>query len=214
MFHELYNELYKHYGDLQWWPSESDDETVIGCILTQNTSWSNVKKSIDILRENDMLDLKRIREIDETKLQEYIKSSGYYTIKTRYLKNIASSIIDNYNKLERMKNKDLNEIKPFIKNIKGVGNETMNSILLYALDYPVFVIDSYTLRLFKRYYGKEFASNDIKTGVEQEFDGNIFRLKNFHGMIVQLSKEYCKKKPECNKCFINNKCIYFSGNSK
>ncbi len=214
MFRELYNELYQHYGDLEWWPSESDDETVIGCILTQNTSWNNVKKSIDILRENDMLDLKKIRDVDEIKLQEYIKSSGYYTIKARYLKNIANDIIDNYHKLEHMKNRDFNEIRSFIKNIKGVGNETMDSILLYALNYPVFVIDAYTLRLFKRYYNKNYTSMYIKTEVEREFAGDVFGLKNFHGMIVQLSKEYCKKKAECYNCFLKNSCFYFSGNSK
>ncbi len=206
MFGELYNRLYNYYGDLKWWPADTPDETVIGCILTQNTAWSNVEKSIHELKNSDVITLSAIKNIDIERLKLLIRSSGFYNQKGVYLKNVADTVIKNFGSLENMRDRDRKTVENLIINIKGVGNETMESIMLYALDYNVFVVDAYTFRFFNRYYGRHFTRNEIRDTAEKEFK-NIETLKNFHGMIVYLSKDICKKKPLCSACFLKEHCI-------
>ena len=106
-----------------------------------------------------------------------------------------------------MKNQNHEEVSSFISGLPGVGNETMESIMLYALDYPVFVVDAYTFRFLKRYYGKDFSRKEIRAHAEEEFHG-IDELKNFHGMIINLGKDFCKKTPVCKSCFLKSNCLY------
>jgi len=207
MFCDIYNLLYVYYGNLEWWPSETDDETVIGCILTQNTSWKNVEKALEKMKDNHVFTLNEIAITDQEQLKELIKSSGFYNQKSRYLLTVSREITEKYGNLHDMKNKDRKEIEGFIMGLDGVGNETMESIMLYALDYPVFVVDAYTLRFFKRYYGKEFSRKEIRDYAEEEFP-EIEQLKNFHGMIVNLGKDFCKKTPVCKSCFLREDCLY------
>lgn len=207
MFGDLYNLLYVYYGNLEWWPSETDDETVIGTILTQNTSWKNVEKALKNMKENHVYTLNEIATTDQERLKELIKSSGFYNQKSRYLLTVSKEITEKYGNLPGMKNKDIKEIEGFIMGLNGVGNETMESIMLYALDYPVFVVDAYTLRFFKRFYGKEFSRKEIRNYAEEEFS-EIDQLKNFHGMIVNLGKDFCKKTPVCKSCFLRDDCLY------
>ncbi len=211
MFKKLYRDLYSYYGDLGWWPSENDDETVMGCILTQNTSWKNVEKSIKNLKENNIKTLNDIVKLDEDNLKNLIKSSGFYNTKGKYLMNVSKSIIEKYGNINNMKNKNRDETLKFIINLRGVGNETMESIMLYALDYHVFVIDSYTFRFFKRYLNIDLKRNELRDIIENEFKYN-YELKNLHGMIVEISKDYCRKKPVCRQCFLNKSCKYNSIN--
>jgi endonuclease-3 related protein len=205
MFKELYNNLFDHYGDLQWWPSESDDETVIGCILTQNTSWKNVEKAIETMKKSDVITLNDVRTLPVDKLRELIRSSGFFNQKSIYLKEISNEIINNYGSLSNMKGRNIKEIEDFISGIKGVGNETKESIMLYALNYPVFVVDAYTFRFLERYYGLKFTRKEIRKITEEEFP-DVNSLKNFHGMLVNLGKDFCRKQPLCNSCFLRNSC--------
>ncbi len=211
MFEELYKDLYSYYGNLGWWPSENDDETIIGCILTQNTSWKNVEKSIKKLKENNINALNDIIKLDENSLKNLIKSSGFYNTKSKYLMNVSKNIIEKYGNVNNMKNQNKDEILKFIINLKGVGNETMESIMLYALNYHVFVVDLYTLRFLKRYLNIDLKRSELRNIIENKFKSN-FELKNLHGMIVEISKDYCKKKPLCEECFLNKNCLYHSIN--
>ncbi|WP_298279489.1 endonuclease III domain-containing protein [Ferroplasma sp.] len=205
MFKDLYNNLFDHYDDLQWWPSESDDETVIGCILTQNTSWKNVEKAIETMKKSDVITLNDVRTLPVDKLRELIRSSGFFNQKSIYLKEISNEIINNYGSLSNMKGRNIKEIEDFISGIKGVGNETKESIMLYALNYPVFVVDAYTFRFLERYYGLKFTRKEIRKITEEEFP-DVNSLKNFHGMLVNLGKDFCRKQPLCNSCFLRNSC--------
>jgi endonuclease-3 related protein len=207
MFNELYNMLYKHYGNLSWWPSESDDETIIGCILTQNTSWKNVEKAIKAMKEAGVDSLSKIKDTNMETLKELIRSSGFYNQKSKYLMNVAIAFTEKYGNIENMKKNDINEIQKFISGLTGIGNETMESIMLYALDYHIFVVDSYTFRFIKRYYGIDMPREEIRNYAEKEFK-ELEQLKNFHGMIVNLGKDYCRKDPLCINCFLNKSCLY------
>ncbi len=207
MFSDLYNLLYVYYGNLEWWPSETDDETIIGCILTQNTAWTNVEKALKKMKEEHVDTLMEITKTDQEKLKSLIKSSGFYNQKSRYLLTVSKAIIEKYGNLPNMKNKNRDEVEAFILGLTGVGNETMESIMLYALDYPIFVVDAYTFRFFNRYYGKTFSRKEIRNFAEEEFP-DIGQLKNFHGMIVNLGKDFCKKTPICKSCFLRDECLY------
>jgi Uncharacterized protein related to Endonuclease III len=165
------------------------------------------KKALEKMKDNHVFTLNEIAITDQEQLKELIKSSGFYNQKSRYLLTVSREITEKYGNLHDMKNKDRKEIEGFIMGLDGVGNETMESIMLYALDYPVFVVDAYTLRFFKRYYGKEFSRKEIRDYAEEEFP-EIEQLKNFHGMIVNLGKDFCKKTPVCKSCFLREDCLY------
>ncbi|MGC8609076.1 MAG: endonuclease III domain-containing protein, partial [Thermoplasmata archaeon] len=197
-------DLFRIYGELGWWPAQSREEVLIGAILTQNTNWKNVEKAIENMKKNGILTLSDINKIETERLSEIIKSSGFHNQKAERLKILASLILQKYGKLENMK--DLSDARSFLSSIKGIGPETRDSILLYALDFPVFVIDSYTIRFLSRYSNIDDYGN-LATDVTKNIP-TVDRLKNFHGMIVQVSKDYCRKDPLCDLCPINEKCMY------
>lgn len=206
----LSRELFRKYGDLHWWPAKSRDEVVIGAILTQNTSWNNVATAIERLRSAGSETLADISIMDEKELASAIHSSGFYNQKAKRLKTISKEILSRYGQLENMIGKDPHEIRSFLSGLSGIGQETLDSIMLYALDYPVFVVDKYTRRLLVRlgFITDRIRDSEIKTAIEGIIS-DLWELKNFHACIVALSKEYCRSKPECNNCPLRNSCRYY-----
>lgn len=207
----LYDQLYEVYGDLGWWPGNSPDEVIIGAILTQNTSWANVEKSLSRLREEGLLSLSKVAGMDKGRIAELIRSSGFYNQKSERILIISREIIGKYGSVETLRNAGIEEASDFLKGLNGIGKETLDSILLYALDFPKFVIDSYTIRIFGRFglIEKEEKPEDIQKSVEMELEYDIFKLKNLHGMLVELAKQHCRKKPLCNSCPLKNDCEYY-----
>jgi endonuclease-3 related protein len=205
---EIYYELLDFYGPQGWWPGETRLEVIVGAILTQNVSWKNVEKSIINLKKEGLLNINSLLNIEDEKLYTLIKSSGYFRQKAKRLKDFLRFINDNYGRIEEMIN-DRN-IREKILNVKGIGKETADSILLYALDLPFFVVDTYTLRIFKRMGLIEDINlksyEEIRIMVENSLDRNVKDLKEFHALLVEHGKKYCKKEPLCDKCPINKKC--------
>ncbi len=192
----LYRLLKDHYGEQHWWPADTPFEVAVGAILTQNTSWKNVEKAIYNLKKHNCITPERILQCKE--LEELIKPAGFYRQKAERLKNIASFFLRK--DIDKMSTEKLREE---LLNIKGVGKETADSILLYAFDRPVFVVDKYTYRLFVRLgvWKGRFDYEGIRNLVEREIK-DVGDLKEFHALIVEHSKRICKKKPLCNECFI------------
>lgn len=202
---DLFDTLFKAYGNQYWWPAETYDETIIGAILTQNTAWTNVEKAIINLKNNNIITLNDVVNCSQNYLASLIKPTGYFNIKASRLKNVALHL-HNYN----FKNRLLNENREFLLNIKGIGPETADSILLYAMEYPVFVVDSYTQRLITRL---GFELSDYKYHTIQRFfmrniDNKVEIFNEYHALIVNHCKVYCKAKPDCKNCFINNECSF------
>ena len=205
----LYSILYARYGTTGWWPADSPDEVIVGTILTQNTSWTNVEKAIQSLKESGPVSLKRICSMSTEDLEVAVRSSGFYRQKAARLKDLACAILRKYGSVEAMAMERSDETANFLKNIKGVGQETLDSILLYALSKPVFVVDKYTTRIFQRTGIMERPDlKSIKSSVHQFRDGSTEGLKNFHGMIVYLGKDYCRTKPLCRDCPVDKVCDY------
>jgi endonuclease-3 related protein len=149
---EYYETLFSAWGCQHWWPARSRFEMVVGAYLTQNTSWTNVEKALRNLRKARLLTLDGIRRTPQTELEQLIRPAGYFRQKAQRLKTFVQFLDDRYNgSLSRMFSRPTSELRPELLALNGVGPETADSILLYAGNHPVFVVDAYTRRIFERH---------------------------------------------------------------
>lgn len=201
---KIYNSLYDYFGPLNWWPGDTPFEIMMGAILTQNTSWSNVEKAINNLKKENLLEPRKLYRINQEELAQLIKPSGYYNIKARRLKNFINLFVNDFEcSAEKMFSGDSEELRKKLLNVNGIGPETADSILLYAGKKPFFVVDAYTKRVFSRH---KLISKDSKYYQIQEFfiknlDRDVKLFNEFHAQIVMLGKTICtRKNPDCVKC--------------
>ncbi len=147
-----YHTLFSAWGCQHWWPAQSRFEMIVGAYLTQNTSWANVEKALTILRRARLLTIDGIRRIPQPKLAQLIRSSGYFRQKAGRLKNFVRFLDNRHGgSLARMFSRPTAEVRAELLALSGVGPETADSILLYAGNHPVFVVDGYTRRIFERH---------------------------------------------------------------
>ncbi len=144
----IYSLLYNHYGAQNWWPGDTPFEIMLGAILTQNTSWANVEKAIINLKP--YMDPKTIYEMDTDKLSSLIKPSGFFNIKAKRITNFLKWFYSKDFSLKKLKDMDTQQLRRELLSINGIGRETADSIILYAVEKPIFVIDAYTRRFFTR----------------------------------------------------------------
>jgi len=210
----IYQTLCNHFGSQHWWPGESPFEVIVGAILTQQTSWNNVEKAINNLKKENLLDSKKIRDIKNEKLEKLIQSSGYYRQKTKKLKNFMNFLWEKYNgRLEKLFNQPIPKLRENLLSVNGIGKETADSIILYAANKPIFVIDTYTVRLINRLeITKEKDYNKIQQLFQKNLPQDTQLFNEFHALIVKLGKDYCKKKPRCDECPLRMKCNYQKSN--
>ncbi len=203
-FLRVYDRLYSHYGPQGWWPAETSIEMMVGAVLTQNTNWGNVEKALTNLKEARLLSFADLLAMEVDELAEYIRPSGYYNIKARRLKNLFQMIESKYEgELTFFFEDNLEDSRENLLKVKGVGPETADAILLYAAEKPVFVIDTYTHRVFSRHHLVEEDTDYFS--LQQEFMDNLpedtLLFNEFHALIVMVAKEFCKKKnPRCSDC--------------
>ena len=202
---KIYECLLAHYGDLEWWPATTPYEVMVGAILTQNTSWHNVEKAIRNF--TGRLSPEFILETGNEEIAEIIKPAGFFTQKTKYLKNITQWF-EKYNFVVTIvQEKTLEVLRPELLNIKGIGRETADSILLYAFGFPSFVVDAYTIRFLERYgirVGKDYEK--VKVYFEKEIPKDTKIYNNYHALIVINGKNHCRKKPVCENCSLYDQC--------
>ncbi len=200
---EVFEKLLKHYGPQNWWPAESKFEVVVGAVLTQNTSWKNVEKAIDNLKKANLMSPDGILKTPEPELAELLKPSGYPNLKARRLKNTVSFINDRWHlDFDRMKKLSVELLRQSLLKINGVGEETADSIILYAVELPTFVIDAYTKRLFSRLgiiNGRE-KYEEVKRIFDSNLPRDVYVYQEYHALIVVHCKEKCRKKPLCKNC--------------
>ena len=199
----IFQTLLGHYGPRDWWPAETPFEVVIGAILTQNTNWKNVEKAIANLQQADALTLEAILNLERKKLEQLIRPSGFFRQKAerlqlfcRYLQEYHQGILDH------LFDQDLNLARKELLSLKGIGPETADSILLYAGQFPSFVVDAYTNRLFSRL--GVLSGTEKYAAVRDLFMSHLpqdIQLYNeYHALIVIHCKDFCRKKPLCNNC--------------
>ncbi len=208
---DIYRRLLDYFGGQSWWPAESEFEVVVGAILTQASSWSNVEVVVGRLKEEDLMSPRGIQEVDEEKLAEIIRPVGYYNAKTRKLKEFTGYLHRNYmGDLMKFLDRPQHELRRDLLSIYGVGDETADSILLYAAGKPSFVVDAYTKRIFSRLglVDKDVSYNELQNFFEMNIPGDVEVYKEFHALIVELGKHYCKTNPDCGGCPLSDICGY------
>ena len=203
----IYNKLLERYGKQNWWPLtgyfEPFEEVCIGAILTQNTSWNNVEKALQNLINEGITSFEKIQKTPEDELAVIIKPSGFYNQKAKTLKRLVNFVVN--------KGKENLDRRKLIS-IKGIGKETADTILLYGLNKPVFVVDAYTKRFFYRFgitREEKIEYDQLKNFIEKNVPKNIGIYKEYHALIVEHCKNLCKKKPECDNCHIKYKCYNY-----
>ncbi len=195
----IYNKLLSHFGPQHWWPGDTPFEIMIGAILTQNTNWANVEKAIANLKRAKRLNPHEICVMRNANLESLIRPSGYFRVKAKKLRIFCKWLI----RRGGMRNVKRSELLA----IWGIGPETADSMLCYALGKTTFVVDAYTRRIGKRVGLFEFDDyHQIKDYFEKNLPRNLKIYKEFHALLVALGKDYCRPKPICGECPINKLC--------
>lgn len=199
----IYEVLYKSFGPQHWWPGDTPFEVAVGAILTQNTNWGNVEKAINNLKAKGTLSAKKIHEIPTDRLAALIRPAGYFNIKAKRLKALIGFLMDDYRgSMKKMKNKDMHTLRGKLLSVNGVGPETADSILLYALEKPVFVIDAYTKRVLSRHRIMEpdRSYEDFQNLFHSSLEKDVELFNEYHALFVRVGKLYCRPKPLCHLC--------------
>jgi endonuclease-3 related protein len=200
---EIYQLLFGAFGPQHWWPGETPFEVITGAILTQNTSWTNVERAIKNLKNANCLIPESLHQIDTQKLAELIRSAGYFNIKAKRLKNFVDWLYENYDgQLTNLESIDTNRLREELLSVKGVGRETADSISLYALGRPVFVVDAYTARIAVRHRLIEPGADyeQLRDLFESNLPQDVQLYNEYHALLVRLGKYFCKPKAKCSGC--------------
>ena len=182
---------------------------MVGTILTQNTAWKNVEKAIKNLDNEGLLNLESMHKIDTKRLANSIRPAGYFNQKAKKLKNFTTFLVNNYDKnIKKMFRKDTAELRKELLAVNGIGPETADSILLYAGNKPIFVVDAYTKRIFARIglLEKNASYDEIQEFFMKNLPKDYKLFNEYHALIVVLGKNYCKKRADCEGCAINKMC--------
>lgn len=200
---QIYRRLYRHFGDLEWWPGDTPLEISVGAILTQNTGWTNVEKAIRQLKQARALSVVALARMSHRRLARLIKSSGYFNVKARRLKNFISFVEKRYGgSLKKLLRQKSDRLRAELLSVNGVGPETADSIVLYAAEKPIFVIDAYTKRIFSRHGVLPFEKSydEFQTLFTKLLPANVPLYNQYHAMLVNVGNEFCRSKPHCDGC--------------
>jgi endonuclease-3 related protein len=205
----IFDRLLDRFGPLHWWPAETPFEVCVGAILTQNTAWTNVEKSISALKQAGMMTPGALQGSDPEQLAGLIRPAGYFNVKSRRLKNFTEwLVLQHHGSLEQMFTVDWHELRAELLRVNGIGPETADSILLYAGNKPTFVVDAYTRRLFLRLgLLPEAAGYDQTRALFMNNlpeDAGLFN--EYHAQIVEECKRFCRVKPLCSDCPLCDSC--------
>lgn len=205
----IYDGLFSYFGSRNWWPAKTPFEMIVGAILTQAVSWGNVQKAIKNLEEVGLLTPEKLHQAEQERIEELIKPTRYFRMKTKKLKAFLNYLFTKHRgDLTHMFALPMSELRAQLLAVYGMGRETVDSILLYAGNFPIFVVDEYTRRIFSRL---GIFPEKISYGQMQEFfhknlppDTRLFN--EFHAQIDALGNQICKTKPDCIHCPLEQLC--------
>jgi len=204
----IYRRLYSFFGPQHWWPAGSPFEVMVGAILTQNTNWQNAEKAIENLKKHRLLNPRKLYRLPHKRLAAFIMPAGYYNIKARRLKNFLGFLFRSYKgKIKNISLEDKDELRSGLLSVNGIGPETADSILLYALDKPVFVVDAYTKRILLRHRIIEEDADyaQVQSLFMKNLKNSVRLFNEYHALLVRLGKEFClKTRPRCAMCPLNS----------
>ena len=206
-FRALLQDLQRAYGPRHWWPAETPFEVMVGAVLTQNTAWQNVERAIDNLKRRGTLAPETLLALPQSELAELIRPSGYFNVKARRLRHLCSFLVDAGGEAA-LRQWPTEELREALLDVHGIGPETADDILLYAFGRPVFVVDAYTRRLFRRLgrIGGNEGYEQLRRLVEQEIGADAAALNELHALIVHHAKAHCRVRPDCAGCPLLGSC--------
>jgi endonuclease III related protein len=200
----IYDALLKHFGHRGWWPGAAGPfEVVIGAILAQNVAWRNAKKAVDNLRDAGFLDPEKLYATPAEEIAPLIRPSRFYNMKAVKIKNFMQFFKDEYDlDFDAMAREAPAVLRKKLLGVKGLGKETVDSILCYACEMPVFVVDAYTKRIFVRcrLISPDAEYDDIQAFFMANLPEDATLYNDFHAQIVHLGNAVCKTKPDCSAC--------------
>ncbi len=208
---DVYRRLLHAYGPQNWWPGDSPFEIIVGAILTQATSWTNVEKAINNLKQARLLSPQGLKDVPTDELAALIRPSGYFNVKARRLKAFINHLWDNHDgNLDEMLNTDGPTLRQDLLSINGIGEETADDILLYAANKPNFVIDAYTRRILERLGANGDASSysDYQQLFHQTLPPDPRLFNEYHALLVQHGKDVCRPTPQCENCCLREICPF------
>jgi endonuclease-3 related protein len=207
----IYNRLMARYGPQAWWPADEPFEIIIGAILTQSAAWGNVEKAIANLKSAKALSPEALHRLPLSEVARLIYPCGYYNAKALKLKSFTNWLGKSYSdNLDKLFATDTLRLRQQLLSVHGIGQETADSIMLYAAGKPIFVIDAYTRRIINR-FGLIPDDNSYAT-YQALFISNLptdARLFNeYHALLVCLAKNVCCRRPLCHQCCLNSLCRF------
>lgn len=208
----VFRALLEAYGRQHWWPGETPFEVMVGAVLTQNTSWTNVQRALDTLRRRVDLDAEAILSMPGEELADCLRPVGYFNVKTRRLQAFCGAYLD-AGGLDGLGRLSTGDLRRRLLAVHGVGPETADDILLYAFERPVFVVDAYTRRIFTRMGllegGESYEA--IRQVFEASLGADVPLFNEYHALIVLHGKDVCRTKPRCTACCLQGVCPYPQG---
>lgn len=200
----VFKALLNHFGPQKWWPGDSPFEVAVGAILTQNTNWQNVARAIENLKKANVLEPHSIDRLAIAELAELIRPAGYFRLKAKRLKNFVHWLVTRFDgSMDAMAAASLSTLREELLSINGIGPETADSILLYAVHKPTFVVDAYTHRIAVRHgwIEPEASYDGLKEYFESRLPDDVPTLNEMHALLVQVGKNYCRpREARCEQC--------------
>jgi endonuclease-3 related protein len=192
-----------HFGPRHWWPADTPLEVCVGAILTQNTAWANVAKALANLKAKDALSVERLHALPVARLAALIRPSGYFNQKADRLKGFVRVLVrEAGGSLDAFFDRDTDALRARLLAMKGIGEETADSILLYAAGRPRFVVDAYTKRIFHRkgMIAENARYADVQAFFERHLPPDVALYNEYHAQIVALGHHCCRPTPRCDVC--------------
>jgi len=205
----VYQQLHRQYGSQHWWSADTPFEVMVGAVLTQNTAWRNVQRAITNLKAARCLDARKLVRLPLKRVAGLLRPSGYFNVKARRLRYFSEWLLARGG-TAALRAADTHTLRHDLLAVHGIGPETADDILLYALHRPVFVIDAYTRRLFSRLgliKGDE-SYEALRAGFETALGPDVPIYNEYHALIVRHAKNVCKTRPLCEVCCLRRSCPY------
>ncbi|NWF38560.1 endonuclease III domain-containing protein [Mariprofundus sp. NF] len=204
---QIFETLLTAYGYQLWWPAESPFEMMVGAVLTQNTNWKNVEQAIGNLKAANMLDAASIACADHEQLAEVIRPSGFFNQKACRLQLFSRFYIA-HGEISGLKKQPMAEMRAQLLALSGIGPETADSMLLYGLEKPIFVVDAYTRRIFTRLglLPEKIDYDGIQNYFHQQLEPQLSLFQEYHALIVEHAKRHCRSQPVCDNCPLHACC--------
>ena len=204
---EVYHRLYAVNGRQRWWPGDGAFEIMVGAVLTQNTSWTNVERAIANLKRAKALSPESIVNAPSRRLASWLKPSGYFNLKARRLKAMCRWVLAQGG-IKPLAKWKTDRLRQALLEVHGIGPETADDILLYAFEHPVFVIDAYTRRIFSRLglVNGDEKYEILRQKFQNELGLSVSLFNEFHALIMIHGKKKKKKYPLCHRCCLSREC--------